>query len=89
LLSDVPTREAIGAGLEHVDALKPGQGFAVITAGARGEGASIVGFARGEVGARLTPGLSLFGFGEATLAGQLGAPITPWWQAGVGLRATW
>lgn len=76
-------------GLDRVDALRPGQGYAELTAGARGEGASIVGFVRGEVGARVTPGLSLFGFGEATLGGQLGGPLTPGWMAGIGARVTW
>jgi hypothetical protein len=49
----------------------------------------VVGFARGELGARLTPGASLFAFGEATLSGQMGGPVTPGWLAGVGARVTW
>lgn len=89
LLSDAPVREAIGAGLDRVDTLKPGSGFAELTAGARGEGTSVVGFARGELGARLTPGASLFAFGEATMGGELGRSLTPGWQAGVGFRGSW
>lgn len=82
-------REAVGAGLERAASLKPGQGYVELTAGARGEGASVVGFARGELGARVTPGLSLFGFGEATLTGGLDRGLTPGWMAGVGARLTW
>lgn len=68
-----------------MDALKPGQGFAELTAGARGEGTSVIGFARGELGARLTPNASLFAFGEATVSTQL----RPAWMAGIGARVTW
>lgn len=89
MLSDVPVREAIGAGLDRVDALKPGRGFAELTAGARGESASVVGFARGELGARLSVGASLFAFGEATVGGSMDLQLTPAWQAGVGFRSTW
>lgn len=68
-----------------MDALAPGRGFAELTAGARGPWAGpAVAFARGELGAHLTPGLSLFGYGEATLGGAL-----PGWQAGLGARVRW
>lgn len=65
--------------------LKPGSGFAEFTAGARGEGGTFTSFARGELGARLTPGVSLFGYGEGTL----GTSLQPGWQAGLGARFTW
>lgn len=68
-----------------MDALKPGQGYAELTAGARGQGASIVGFARGELGWKPRSNIDLFTFGEATLA--RGAP--PAWMAGLGARVTW
>lgn len=73
------------SGLDRVDALKPGQGYAEFLAGVRGAGRDVVGFARGELGARLTPALSLFGFGEVTVGTQ--AP--PAWMAGIGGRVTW
>lgn len=82
-------REEVAAGLDRADALQPGQGYAELTAGVRGEGTSVVGFARGELGARVTPGLSLFAFGEATLTGGLDRGLTPGWMAGVGARLTW
>lgn len=63
----------------------PGTGFAEVSAGARGLGGSVVGYVRGEFGARLTPSASLFGFGEATLNTQL----QPAWLAGIGARVTW
>lgn len=85
LLSDVPVREALAAGLKRVDALVPGQGFAELTAGARGDFAGgLVGFARGELGYKPLTNLSLFAFGEATVGG-----MTPGWMAGVGGRVTW
>jgi hypothetical protein len=72
-------------GLTRVEALKPGSGFAELLAGARGNGAGVAAFARGELGWRLTPSASLFGFGDAAVAPGTG----PEWQAGVGFRATW
>lgn len=81
-------REAVAAGLARVDALVPGTGYAEVTAGARGEGASVVGYVRGEVGARPTKNVSLFGFGEATLGGTF-ERLTPGWMFGVGTRVTW
>ncbi len=68
-----------------MDLLKPGSGFAELTAGARGQGREVVGFARGELGARLSSSASLFAFGEATLSTQL----QPAWMAGLGARVTW
>lgn len=78
-------REAVEAGLSRVDALVPGTGYAEVTAGARGEGTSVVGYVRGEVGAKPTKNVSLFGFGEATVNDRL----TPGWMLGVGTRVTW
>lgn len=65
--------------------LKPGSGYAELTAGARGAGGTVTSFLRGELGARLTPGVSLFGYGEGTL----GTSLQPGWQAGLGARVTW
>lgn len=81
-------RDAVEAGLSRVDALKPGTGYAEVTAGARGEGASVVGYVRGEVGAKPVKNVSLFGFGEATLGGTF-ERLTPGWMLGVGTRVTW
>lgn len=78
-------REGIRAGLERVEALKPGQGFAEATAGVRGDwSGGLVAFARGEVGFKPTSATALFGFAEATAGGA-----TPGWMAGVGARVTW
>jgi len=85
----VPVREVVSAGLDRVEALKPDHGFAEVTAGARGEGASVVGYVRGELGAKLTPRVSLFGFGEATLGSSIGRGLTHGWMVGVGGRVTW
>lgn len=63
----------------------PGTGYAEVTAGARGLGKEVVGYVRGELGARLTPQASLFGFGEA----QLSTRLQPAWMVGVGARVTW
>lgn len=82
-------REAVESGLARVDALKPGQGFVEATAGARGEGANVVGFARGELGWRPSVGTALFGFGEATLGGSFDRGLAPAWMVGVGARVTW
>lgn len=78
-------REAIESGLDRVDKLKPGQGFLDFSAGARGEGASVVGFARAEVGAKVTTNGSVFAFGEGTIDSRL----LPSWSAGVGARFSW
>lgn len=66
-----------------------GRGYAELSAGVRGlPGGDVLGFARGELGYRPTPNLSLFGFAEAdlTLSGRLQPPS---WMAGVGLRYSW
>lgn len=81
-------REAVEAGLARVDALKPGTGYAEVTAGARGEGTSVVGYVRGEAGAKPTRNVSLFAMGEATLGGTF-ERLTPGWMLGVGTRVTW
>ncbi|PZR17543.1 MAG: hypothetical protein DI536_04310 [Archangium gephyra] len=60
-----------------------------MTAGARGEGTSIVGYARGELGWKPSGNVSLFGFGEATLSGTGFERMTPGWMAGVGARVSW
>lgn len=65
--------------------LKPGSGYAELTTGARGAGGTVTSFLRGELGARLTPGVSLFGYGEGTL----GISLQPAWQAGLGARFSW
>jgi hypothetical protein len=78
-------REALSAGLDRVDALTPGQGFAEVTAGARGLGREVVGFARGEVGWKPAVNSALFAFGEASFGTQL----QPAWMAGIGARVTW
>lgn len=49
----------------------------------------MTGYLRGEAGWKLTPRASLFGFGEATLAGELGRGLTPAWMVGIGGRVTW
>jgi hypothetical protein len=78
---DVPIR----AGLDKVDALKPGAGFAEVLAGARGGSSGLEGFARAEAGWHFMPQGSAFGFGEASISPTTGAA----WQAGVGARFTW
>lgn len=82
-------REAVETGLAKVDALEVGRGFAELTAGARGEGGAVVGFARGEVGWRPASSVSLFGFGEATVSGASLSTMKPAWQAGLGARVAW
>lgn len=68
-----------------MDTLKPGSGYAEVTAGARGLwSGEAVGFVRGEVGWKPLDHVGLFGFGEATFGGSL-----PGWQAGLGARVTW
>lgn len=85
MVSDRPVREEIRAGLDRVDALKPSQGFAEVTAGVRGDwSGGLVGFARGEVGWKPSANTAIFGFGEAT-----GGGATPGWMAGLGARVTW
>lgn len=78
---DAPVR----AGLDKVDALKPGSGFAELLAGARSSPTGFEGFARTEAGWKFTPNGSAFAFGEAALNPQTGAA----WQAGVGARFSW
>jgi hypothetical protein len=75
----------VRAGLDRVEALAPGAGFAEVLAGARSTpGAGLEAYARGEVGWHFMPNGSAFAFGEAAL-GTAG----PSWQAGVGARVTW
>lgn len=78
-------REEVRAGLDGAAKLGEGHGYAELTAGAKGlwEGPSVA-FVRGEVGWKPSKPVTLFGYGEATLGGQL-----PGWQAGLGIRATW
>lgn len=78
-------REAVRAGLDRVEALRPGHGFAEASAGVRGDGGGLVGFARGEVGARVDERLAVFAFAEAVMRPTL----TSDWMAGVGARLTW
>lgn len=73
------------SGLDRVSLLPAGHGYAELSAGARGVGRGLAGFARGELGARATERLSVFAFVEALLPSTL----TPEWQAGVGARVTW
>lgn len=79
-------RAEVRQGLDRVDLLPVGRGYAELTAGVRGlpEG-DVLGYARGELGYRPTSALSVFGFAEAdlTLGGRL---QPPGWMAGVGLR---
>lgn len=82
-------REAVRAGLDKVDLLPAGAGYAELTAGARGEGASVVGYVRGELGWRPTGHVSLFGFGEAHVSGTGLERMTPGWMAGIGARVSW
>lgn len=82
-------REAVASGLNKVDLLPSGSGYAEVTAGARGEGRNVVGYARGELGWKPSGNVSLFGFGEASVGGSLGGSLTPAWMAGVGARVTW
>lgn len=78
-------REAVASGLKRIDALRPGQGFAEVTGGARGDWlGGVVAFGRGEVGYKPSANTALFGFGEAT-----GGGATPGWMAGLGARVTW
>lgn len=65
--------------------LVPGQGFAEVLAGARGVGATVEAYARGELGVKFAPNGSAFAFGEATIAPGL----APAWQAGIGARVAW
>lgn len=77
---DAPVR----AGLDAVERLSPGGGFAELLAGARGGPAGVEAFARGEAGWHLSPNASAFAFGEATLNGT-----GPAWQTGIGARFAW
>lgn len=79
-------RAEVRQGLDRVDLLPVGRGYAELSAGVRGTpGGDVLGYARGEVGYRPTSALSLFGFGEAdvTLGGRL---LPPSWMAGIGAR---
>ncbi len=74
------------AGLGQVAQLAPGHGWASLTAVSSGVlGGPVSLGLRGEVGARLTPWLSGFGYGvgSSSLGGPLGVEV------GAGLRATW
>ena len=78
---DAPVR----AGLDAVERLKPGSGYAELLAGARGgPAAGLEAFARAEAGWHLAPNAAAFAFGEAKLNSA-----GPAWQAGVGARVTW
>lgn len=83
-MSDAPIRETVAQGLDKAQQLTPGHGALELAAGARGEGGQVVAFARGEVLARVSPGLSLFAFGEGA-----GALDRLGWSAGAGLRLRW
>lgn len=80
-------RAEVRQGLDRVALLPKGTGYAELSAGVRGVGGDVVGFARGELGWHPRDNLSLFAFGEAdvTLGGRL---LPPSYQAGVGLRVT-
>jgi len=78
-------RAEVRSGLDRAGRLDPGHGYAELSAGARGVGRGLAGFARGELGAKPTERLAVFAFAEALLPSTL----TPEWQAGVGARVTW
>lgn len=65
--------------------MKPGAGFAELLVGGHGSSSGFEGFARGELGWHFAPTASAFAFGEAALTPGL----TPSWQLGAGVRATW
>lgn len=69
--------------------LLPGEGFAEVTAVARGEGSAVAALVRGELGFKPSANSELFGFGEVGLGGTLGGPLAPQWMAGVGARVRW
>jgi hypothetical protein len=79
-----PLDAPVVAGLDKVDALKPGAGYAELLAGARSAPSGFEAFARGELGWKFAPQGSAFAFGEATAS-----PSGPSWQAGVGARVSW
>lgn len=70
-------------GLDKVDALTPGAGFAELLAGARSSASGVDAFARGQLGWHFAPNGSAFAFGEASTG-----PSGPAWQTGVGARVT-
>ena len=76
---------ALRAGLDSVDKLAPGTGYALVMGGLRGIGPDFAAMVRGELGARVGTHVSVFGYGEADVA--LHQP--PAWQAGLGARVTW
>lgn len=78
-------RAAIRSGLARAELLPVGDGYAEVSAGARGVGLSAVAFARGELGARVAERAAVFAFAEAMLPSTL----TPEWQAGIGARVSW
>jgi hypothetical protein len=80
-----PVQVALRAGLDRVDGMAPGTGYALVTGGLRGIGPDFAAMVRGELGARVGTRVSVFGYGEADFA--LHQP--PAWQAGLGARVTW
>ncbi len=73
-------REAVRAGLDRVDALVPGHGFANLTAGVNQQwGGQLGAFVEAEVGFKPRENVDLFAFGKADLAGA---------SAGLGARLT-